>query len=47
MEAKAAPANHAPAAPDMLALEQALDTVEQVLDLSVIEQRYPLLRNTL
>ncbi|HLZ05537.1 MAG TPA: TIGR03809 family protein [Bradyrhizobium sp.] len=32
---------------DMLALERALGTAEQVLDLSAIEQRYPLLRNTL
>jgi uncharacterized repeat protein (TIGR03809 family) len=40
-------ANNAPATVDMLALEQALDTVEQVLDVGAIEQRYPLLRNTL
>jgi uncharacterized repeat protein (TIGR03809 family) len=32
---------------DLLALERALGTAEQVLDLSAIEQRYPLLRNTL
>ena len=32
---------------DMLALERALGPAEQVLDLSAIEQRYPLLRNTL
>jgi len=42
-------AEDAPAGPvvDLLALEQALGTVEQVLDPGSIEQRYPLLRNTL
>lgn len=32
---------------DLLALEQALGTAEQVLDLSAIEHRYPILRNAL
>jgi uncharacterized repeat protein (TIGR03809 family) len=32
---------------DMLALERALDVPDASFDLSVIEQRYPLLRNTL
>jgi hypothetical protein len=32
---------------DLLALERALGTAEEVLDLGSIEQRYPLLRNTL
>jgi len=32
---------------DMLALERALDVPDPSFDLSVIEQRYPLLRNTL
>jgi uncharacterized repeat protein (TIGR03809 family) len=32
---------------DMLALEQALDDPEMVLDMAAIEQRYPLLRNAL
>jgi hypothetical protein len=32
---------------DLVALERALGTAEEVLDLGSIEQRYPLLRNTL
>jgi uncharacterized repeat protein (TIGR03809 family) len=32
---------------DMLALEQALDASDVVLDMTAIEQRYPLLRNAL
>ena len=32
---------------DLIALEQALGTAEQVLDLSAIEHRYPILRNAL
>ena len=41
--------DEAPAAPaiDMLALERALGTAGQVLDLGAIEQRYPVLRNAL
>jgi hypothetical protein len=31
----------------MLALEQALDASDVVLDMTAIEQRYPLLRNAL
>ena len=37
----------AEAAIDLLALEQALGSAEQVLDLSAIEHRYPILRNAL
>jgi len=42
-------ADETPAAPviDMLALEQALGTAGQVLDLGAIQQRYPVLRNAL
>jgi uncharacterized repeat protein (TIGR03809 family) len=32
---------------DMLALEQALDVSDAILDMTAIEQRYPLLRNAL
>jgi hypothetical protein len=48
-EAELASAETAPPEPviDMLALEQALDASDVVLDMTAIEQRYPLLRNAL
>ncbi len=49
IEAELLAAEDTPAGPvvDLLALEQALGAVEDVLDPGSIEQRYPLLRNTL
>lgn len=49
MEEELFAAEEVPAEPvvDLLALERALGTAEEVLDPGSIEQRYPLLRNTL
>jgi uncharacterized repeat protein (TIGR03809 family) len=46
---EAASAEEAPSEPviDMLALEQALDVSDTILDMTAIERRYPLLRNAL
>jgi uncharacterized repeat protein (TIGR03809 family) len=48
-DAELASAEAAPSEPaiDMRALEQALDISDAVLDMTAIEQRYPLLRNAL
>ena len=49
LEPELAAVEEAPAEPvvDLFALERALGTAEEVLDLGSIERRYPLLRNTL
>jgi hypothetical protein len=46
-KAEVVTADSALAVVDIPPLQQALDTVEQVLDLNVIAQRYPLLRNSI